>query len=461
MRLPASSWGKFNPFGSVGAVLGTLTPGQLATFSRLTAAATAAVGNNPVDLADMASPPTITQSATHNAALTVVNNVALQPANFWLSPVTQYLRTSNNAFYSGTSNFGAGSAATNLSSLGASLVPTALAGGDSNNSNQVGFVTSAPDVEINLRVVGDASTPYRFIVNGQYVARAGLDVTQAFVTLSFGSSAARTIIIECPNGQPFLQVAAAVGNTFTAPSTGLYSNPCLAIAYGDSITEAISGGDAIKNQWANWFATMCTQSGIAGFRNAGVGATGYTNTAAGTRSKCLTQMPFTINGSTWDLIAFMHGFNDYNQFALATVLADALACWQYARAQQPNAFIEVYGIPGEGTGPSTAMKVVENAMLAQFNAWGDKFSVFIPNSTDPAGAWITGTGRVGATNGTGNSDIYLSSDGVHPSQPAGQVYIGGRANTSHRSAIGSFGSFELREDGSFELREDGTKEVRQ
>lgn len=42
-----------------------------------------------------------------------------------------------------------------------------------------------------------------------------------------------------------------------------------------------------------------------------------------------------------------------------------------------------------------------------------------------AEGWITGNGKVGATTGNGNADIYISSDGTHPSN-AGHEYLAWR-----------------------------------
>jgi phospholipase/lecithinase/hemolysin len=39
--------------------------------------------------------------------------------------------------------------------------------------------------------------------------------------------------------------------------------------------------------------------------------------------------------------------------------------------------------------------------------------------------WITGTGRVGATTGTGNADTYIGSDATHPTD-AGHAYLARR-----------------------------------
>jgi hypothetical protein len=44
----------------------------------------------------------------------------------------------------------------------------------------------------------------------------------------------------------------------------------------------------------------------------------------------------------------------------------------------------------------------------------DPLTAFVPVSTDPGGAWVSGTGYVGNAHGDGNSDWLTSSDGTHP-----------------------------------------------
>jgi lysophospholipase L1-like esterase len=61
------------------------------------------------------------------------------------------------------------------------------------------------------------------------------------------------------------------------------------------------------------------------------------------------------------------------------------------------------------------------------------------NSTGKSGSagnltWQTGSGRAGATTGTGNGDLYVSSDGTHPST-AGIAYLADRLTTSIRDSI--------------------------
>ena len=50
-------------------------------------------------------------------------------------------------------------------------------------------------------------------------------------------------------------------------------------------------------------------------------------------------------------------------------------------------------------------------------------------------AWFTGSGCVTATNGTGNTDRYLSSDGVHPTD-LGAKYIATRVADSLEEIFG-------------------------
>jgi lysophospholipase L1-like esterase len=49
-------------------------------------------------------------------------------------------------------------------------------------------------------------------------------------------------------------------------------------------------------------------------------------------------------------------------------------------------------------------------------------------------AWQTGTGKVGATTGNGNGDLYVSSDGVHPNA-VGVDYLADRLAASIRDSI--------------------------
>jgi hypothetical protein len=73
-------------------------------------------------------------------------------------------------------------------------------------------------------------------------------------------------------------------------------------------------------------------------------------------------------------------------------------------------------------------------------AFNDPYCKFIPQTTDPSGSWINGTGRTGATNGTGNADIYIGgvsgTDTTHPND-LGHLYLAYRAANRIATAIAS------------------------
>lgn len=426
-------FGSLGGLGKVGLSAAQIFALQKATLVRVKAALASSAISNPVDAADLPSPPTFAESASHNAALSVQANTGPQASQFWNSLGRRYIRSSTLGLYIGTSNETLGLG--NLNALSAGFVP-AFTSGDSNYTYQVGFTTSSQLVELNLRVSGAGATPFRLIVNGQFVNRsAGYSNALAFVTLDFGSSANRTIIIETQGGGgALINVAVSVGQTITAATV----TDIRAIVYGDSLTEGTSNGATVKYVWDTWFASSSKQLGLTNIWNAAVGGTGYWNQSGGrtgTRRSIVEAMPQSISASTFDVIKFAAGYNDQNQAPNATTAALALQAWQLARAAQPGALIIVMGIPGEATGPSAALIATENAIAAQFTAWADPCSVFIPISTDSGGAWVTGTDYVGhIVTGLGNSGTWVSSDGLHPTQ-VGQLGIGAKANTAARAAL--------------------------
>jgi hypothetical protein len=142
------------------------------------------------------------------------------------------------------------------------------------------------------------------------------------------------------------------------------------------------------------------------------------------------------------------GINDYTYSAIANVTggasganalaieqAAALACYQACRAALPNALILVIGSEAGSTGPSAAVFNMELAVsnaVAQFN---DPYCIYIAQSAATAPkAFISGTGTVAATNGTGNSDVYVASDGIHTVQD-GSNYLAQRSVNAIRQII--------------------------
>lgn len=120
-------------------------------------------------------------------------------------------------------------------------------------------------------------------------------------------------------------------------------------------------------------------------------------------------------GVTFDpaVVCFAAGYNDVAGTP-ANITANALTAFRGARTLWPNAVIIVFGPQNGAHNSSAGALASEAAILSAFNTWADARSAFVPVLNDPAGAWVRGTGFVGATNGTGNSDFYTGADGTHP-----------------------------------------------
>jgi hypothetical protein len=127
------------------------------------------------------------------------------------------------------------------------------------------------------------------------------------------------------------------------------------------------------------------------------------------------------DGASIGYLFFAHGYND-TSLSQSAIAANALAAWQLARQQYPNAFILVFG-PWVGSGgPSANTLTTDTTLQSTYQSWGDQKSAFVSIAQDAAGAWISGTGKWGALTGTGNSDFYTGADGTHSSAP-GKEYL--------------------------------------
>ena len=83
------------------------------------------------------------------------------------------------------------------------------------------------------------------------------------------------------------------------------------------------------------------------------------------------------------------------------------------------------------------MELAANQAVAAF---GDPYTFFIPQSgTVAEKAWLSGTGTTAATNGSGNSDLYVGADGVHENQ-AGIYFL---AQQHASGIIGVVNSIQL------------------
>ncbi len=196
-----------------------------------------------------------------------------------------------------------------------------------------------------------------------------------------------------------------------------------------------------------------------------VGGTGYAPNGTNAQTQLMgntygARIPDSVTASP-DLFLTAGGINDNNSFAtppLYNTAAQALAgfntgvanYYRNLRAALPNSVLAAIGpwAPRAQIPPNpvevSKMQTIKAALQAVGGPW-----IFIDNLfggwTTSSGAsapatgsgWQTGTGKVGAPNGDGNADIYVSSDGTHPTA-AGTAYLGEMLANNLRAAIQAF-----------------------
>jgi lysophospholipase L1-like esterase len=153
--------------------------------------------------------------------------------------------------------------------------------------------------------------------------------------------------------------------------------------------------------------------------NDGIGGTGYVT--SGGNYTYPQRITYDVTPWNPNIVLFLGSINDVGA---SGIQAAALSAFQQVRAGLPNVPIIVCGIPPDSgnNGGSTNITNSEAAIQAAVTQFGDPNTFFIPINNDPAGAWIKGTGKVTGTNGSGNADAYISSDGVHPTD-WGRLYV--------------------------------------
>jgi len=158
----------------------------------------------------------------------------------------------------------------------------------------------------------------------------------------------------------------------------------------------------------------------------GVGGTGYINPGSGGRVKFIDRITNDVINQTPDVVIVAGGLNDTSSTAGDTATA-AAAYFAALRSGLPNAQLICMG-PMNPTATSSATGAHETAIFAAV-------APYVRGTVAQASAgWITGTGKVGATTGTGNRDLLISSDGTHPS-PAGHEMFGARIAEAVRAIL--------------------------
>jgi len=190
---------------------------------------------------------------------------------------------------------------------------------------------------------------------------------------------------------------------------------------GDSYTN----GTGATNQITSYPVSLGRMLDVELFQ-CGIGGTGYVQPGSGAifgDSTRINPLGTLKPNEVW----FVGSIND-SSYTTTQVTTNANAAWAAVKAASPNSIIRVCGVQAN-SGSMSAANIANNTALKNA-ALAAGYSFFDPINE----GWITGTGHVGGTTGTGNADVMVGSDAIHPSQ-AGHDYFARRLRSDYIQAL--------------------------
>lgn len=245
---------------------------------------------------------------------------------------------------------------------------------------------------------------------------------QGFMTITFPD--ARPRLIE-------LRTRAAIRTVYTAnpyrcwkPAPTL--NPSV-IVMGDSyvlptVTQP-TGGATVYNGMG-LYQSMPDMLGITDMWADGIGSTGYLRESSGGAADRYSDRLATLTALNPDmLVVHGGGATDLNAGSTtAQIITAANALFTAARAALPRAklvFVEGFAPPNGYSTFNPSYTTIRQGVQAALTSVG-VYYLDVATTIPP----LNGTGYVGALAGTGNNDLYIGSDGIHPTI-AGHQYLRG------------------------------------
>jgi lysophospholipase L1-like esterase len=292
----------------------------------------------------------------------------------------------------------------------------------------VEFGTDAQTFQTRFKHIS-ASTQYRLSIDGRKVTDLTVSAggitpgSGHLLTIDLGSAAPRRIRFDFATF-PF-------GGVYIPPTRRIWGLPLVArrtAVLADSISDGSSQNTgAACGTWVDRYARMM---GYPDMWRQGRGGTGYIT--AGSFATFQTRVTEDILPWNFDELIIWGGFNDSagSQSEVATA-ADLL--YETIQSGAPRCEIIVIGCWAPSGSPGSG-QVNTNVTLraAALNAglpFIDTQSGEVLNASGTViaeqGSWITGTGNTGAPTGTGNADLYIGTDGIHPND-AGHLYLSRR-----------------------------------
>jgi lysophospholipase L1-like esterase len=318
--------------------------------------------------------------------------------------------------YAGASDFAIGASAPDTSyTLPRSKYPNSYSSGQGIWS--VEFGTDAQIMQVRMKYISSA-TMFRLSIDGRKVS----DLMQSsggttagsghLITIDLGSSAPRRIRLDFATF-PF-------GGVYLPPTASMWQVPLRGgrlMVLGDSISDGAAGNTGAGA--GTWFARAARLLGCTDAWEQGRGGTGYIT--AGSYAVFQDRIALDVVPYIPDRLIIWGGYNDNtgSQSAISTAAASLYATLM---AALPACQMYVIGCWSPTGSPGASIPTTDTTLRSAAAAAGIPFISPITGACYDAtgtlvathGRWITGTGKVGSTTGTGNADTWISSDGVHP-----------------------------------------------
>lgn len=304
------------------------------------------------------------------------------------------------------------------------------------------FSTDAPVFEIDVQ--SQPYWPFNMIVDGELISASRIqDPTAAggnirrLVKVDFGSRKIRNITVS--------------SSVVSGGTAGIYvTNKDQVFPYSPNVCgQFLDISDSYGGYTTGGMATGGPASAIYSAIQSAViaqyGGSGYNVTNGGTTYLQRLQA-FVSAGNSPKIIKVSGGINDAANAATQTAINDF---YSWVSINLPDCLLLVTGpwCPNQSliTGTDKYTQIngwIKSALQASGVRYvfmdtlsGSMDSSFKDSilSTSP---WITGSGKEGATTGTGNADLYISSDGTHPSV-AGLDYLSRRVAYSVANMLGA------------------------
>jgi lysophospholipase L1-like esterase len=302
--------------------------------------------------------------------------------------------------------------------------------GTLSSSQSIWSVTFGTDATaLQLRFNYQTAGCYRLWVDG----RPYTDLMQPIGGTTPGSTHLMTINLGLaqPRVIRFDFSVVPFGGVHLPPGATMWAQPIPSrrlMVLGDSIP----GGSSMNTAGGagTWFGRVARTLGYIDAWNEALGSTGYIT--AGSTATLGTRAPIDVIPNTPDVLIVAAGYND-NGGSQPAISSAAASLYSAITTGLPDCDVYVIGCWSPTGSPGASITNTDTTLRTAAAAAGLPFISPITGSVYNAagtlvathGPWITGTGRVGATTGTGNADTYIGTDAVHPTD-AGHAYLAGR-----------------------------------